>query len=97
MLILLFSPREKVYLKQNDEKLENLQQEIGDLKKQHGEEIVLLKNEVLELKEKLHAQMATNETNDNLNLVNDAVINPSEFQQEYVINTEITIKEEPIE
>ena len=50
-----------------------------------------------ELQEKLHAKTATSETNDNLNFVHDIVINPSEFQQEYLMNTEITIKEEPIE
>ena len=80
--------------KQKDEKLENLQQENENLKKEHEKEITLLKKEVMELKEKLNAKLATNE---NLNFVHETVINPREFQQEYFMNTEITIKEEPIE
>ena len=36
-------------------------------------------------------------SNDNLIFVHETVINPCEFQQEYIMNTEITIKEEPIE
>ena len=78
----------ELFKKQNDEKLENLQRE-------HEKEIVLLKKEVRELKEKQHDQTATNETSDNLNFVHNTVVNPSEF--EYIMNTEITIKEEPIE
>ncbi len=74
-----------------------MQRENEDLKKEHEKGILLLKKEVMELKEKLHAQKATDETNDNLNFVQDTVINPSESQQEYIMNTEITIKEEPIE
>ena len=78
------------------EKLEDLQRKNDDLKKEHENEIILLKKEVMDLKEKQHTKTATNETNDNLNFVQDTVVNPSEFQQ-YIINTEITIKEEPIE
>ena len=47
----------------------------------------------MKLKEKLHAKTATDETNDNLNF---SVIYPSNFEQE-ILNTEITVKEEPIE
>ena len=46
--------------KQNDKKNE-------DLKKEHGKEIKLLKREFMDLKEKLHAKTATDETNDSLN------------------------------
>ena len=77
------------------EKLEDLQQENKDLKKEHEKEILLLKKEVVELKEKLHAQTAIKKTNDNWNFVPNTVVNSSEL--EYLINTEITIKEETIE
>ena len=56
-----------------------------------------MQQEIMELKEKQHAKTATDETNDNLNFVHDTVNNSSEFQQEYFMNTEITIKEEPKE
>ena len=79
------------------EKLEYLQQENEDLKKEHEKEIVLLKKENMELKEKLHAKTASEEINDNLNIVHETLVNPSEFKQEYILNTDITIKEEPIE
>ena len=59
----------ELFKKQNEEKLENLQ-----------EEIVLLKNEVIELKENLHAKTATN----------DHKIDPNDYQ----FNHECMIKEE---
>ena len=84
-------------IKELYEKLEYFQQENADLIREHEKEILLLKKENTELKEKLHAKTATDETNDSLNFVQETVINPSEFQQETVMNTDITIKEEPIE
>ena len=67
-----------LFMKQKDDKLENLQQENENLKKVHEKEIILLKSEVMELKEKLNAKTATNETNDNLNFVHDTASNQSD-------------------
>ena len=78
-------------------KLEYFQQENADLIREHEKEILLLKKENTELKEKLHAKTDTDETKDSLNFVQETVINPSEYQQETVMKTDITIKEEPIE
>ena len=73
-------------------------EEVKELfKKQNDEKLEHLQQEIMELKEKLHAKIATDETNDNLNFLQDTVINPCQFQEEYIMNTEITIKEEPIE
>ena len=84
-------------IKELYEKLEYFQQENADLIREHEKEILLLKKENTELKEKLHAKTDTDETKDSLNFVQETFINPSEFQQETVMNTDITIKEEPIE
>ena len=91
-------------MKEYDKKFETVRLEIENLKKENENqnlklqiEILLLKKEVIELKEKLNAKMTTDETKDNLNFFHETVINPSEFQQETVMNTEITLKEEPIE
>ena len=85
---------------QNDEKLENLRQDLKkdileEVKGLYEKEIIFLKKEVKDLKEKLHAQTTANKTNDKLNFVHNTVVNPSEF--EHFMDTEITIKEEPIE
>ena len=91
-------------MKEYDKKFETVRLEIENLKKENENqnlklqiEILLLKKEVIELREKLNAKMTTDETKNNLNFFHETVINPSEFQQETVMNTEITIKEEPIE
>ena len=89
-------PRELTHTQRSQKPFEN-GFECENLKKEHEKEIVLLKNEVRELKVKLYAKTATDETNDSLIFVHDTEINPSEFQEEYIMNTEITIKEEPIE
>ena len=82
-------------------KLEALQRENRenkDMKDEYENYILLQEKEVAELKEKLHAKTVLEETNDNLNYIHDIVVNPPcEFQEEYFTNTEITIKEEPIE
>ena len=65
------------------EKLEDLQRKNDDLKKEHENEIILLKKEVKELKENLHAKTATDETNDHK-------INPNDYQ----FNHECMVKEE---
>ena len=67
------------------EKLEDLQRKNDEnLKKEHEKEIELLKKEVLELKENLHAKTdATNKTNDHK-------INPIDYQ----FNHECMVKEE---
>ena len=91
-------------MKEYDKKFETVRLEIENLKKENENqnlklqiEILLLKKEVIELREKLNAKMTTDETKNNLNFFHETVINPSEFQQETVMNTEITIKEEPIQ
>ena len=89
----------------NEDLKKKHENEIGHLKKEHEKEIGSLKKdimeevnglyekleehekEIMELKEKVYAKTATNE---NLNHVHEAVINPSEFQHEYFMNTEIT-------
>ena len=91
-----YEKHEDLKKKHEDLKKEH-EKENEDLKKKHEKEIVLLKKEVMDLKEMLRAKIVKNETNDNLNFVHETVIDPSEFQQEYIMNTEITIKEEPIE
>ena len=83
------------------EKFEALQQENRenkDLIDEYENYILLQEKEVAELKEKVHAKTVVEETNDNLNYVHEIAVNtPGEFQEEYIMNAEITIKEEPIE
>ena len=88
----------ELFQQQNDKKIEKLQREMEDLKKElimqilntkkYENEITHLKKEVIELQEKLHAKTATNGTNDNHSL--DAEINPNDYQ----FNHEFMVKEE---
>ena len=84
----------KTHIKALYENLEYLQQENTDLKREHEKEIILLQKEVMELKEKLDAKTATNETNGNLSFVH-FLVNSSELEN--FRNTEITVKEKPLE
>ena len=72
----------KLFEKQQDKKLENLQRKFNNLEKKYENELGHLKKEVMELKEKQHAK--TNECIDTL--ISDTVLINSSDQETLIID-----------